>query len=318
MAKYTPNKNKKSITKKNDDVKKIQETEGGNFGKYMESTGGGTPFEKGNTNTRTTQENGKKRQSQNPTTNQPRTNDGKFTYKSVNGKSIDPKYGPSRGKTVNPLLTGGENGIEIEDVEKQFGGQSGAYWDKYKDKWYQKGGKVVTQGLSTKVSAETIWNMAKRRYDTVKGEFLGESESWSTKTGKKSAAEQAAIEKAKATGEQQYAIDASTGAIETKGGMKKALKDFAEKKKAPEKAPVVEEKVEESVTAEQPAKEQPAPVIENPEDKKPWGSGKYNIGQKNKAIASIKKELGDEYDPEIWEDETNLEEFIESNPTILD
>jgi len=310
MAKYTPNKNKKSITKKNDNVKKIQETEGGNFGNYKESTGGGTPFEKGNSNTRTTRENGKKREAQNPTTNQPRTNDGKFTYKSVNGKSIDPKYGPSRGKTVNPLLTGGENGIEISDVEKQFGGQSGSYWDKYKDKWYQKGGKVVTQGLSTKVSAETIWNMAKRRYDTVKGEFLGESESWSTKTGKKSAAEQAAVEKAKATGEQQYAIDASTGAIETKGGLKKAMKDFAEKKKAP----VVEEPKVAEPAAEAPVE---APK-ENPEDKKPWGSGKYNIGQKNKAISVIKEMLGDEYDAEIWEDEGSLEEFIEQNPTILD
>lgn len=307
MAKYKPNKNKKNI------VKKIQETEGGGFGQYQESTGGGTPFEKGNSNTRTTRENGKKREAQNPTTSQPRDKFGHFTYKSVNGQSIDPKYGPSRGKTVNPLLTGGDGTIKIEDVEKQWSSQSGAYWNKYKDKWYTKGGKVVTQGLSTKISAETVWNMAKRRYDQVKGEFEGESESWSTKTGKKSAAEKAAAQKVKSTGEQQYAIDASTGAIETKGGMKKALKDFADKKKAPEAAPVMEEKVEEKV-----ATEQPAPIVENPEDKKPWGSGKYNIGQKNKAIASIKKELGDEYDPEIWEDETNLEEFIESNPTILD
>ena len=312
MAKYTPNKNKKSITKKNDNVKKIQETEGGNFGNYQESTGGGTPFEKGNSNTRTTRENGKKREAQNPTTSQPRDSMGHFTYKSVNGKSIDPKYGPSRGKTVNPLLTGGDGTIKIEDVEKQFGAQSGVYWDKYKDKWYQKGGKVVTAGLSTKVSAETIWEMAKKRYDTVKGEFEGESKNWSTKTGKKSAAEKAAIQKAKSTGEQQFAIDSSTGAIETKGGMKKALKDFAEKKKAP----VVEEKVEEKVE-EQPAQNE-QPVAENPEDKKPWGSGKYNIGQKNKALNKIKAELGDEYDAEIWEDESTLEEFIDSQPTILD
>lgn len=304
MAKYTPNKNKKNI------VKKIQDTEGGNFGKYEESTGGGTPFEKGNSNTRTTQENGKKRQANNPTTNQPRTGDGKFTYKSVNGKSIDPKYGPSRGKTVNPLLTGGVNGIEIEDVKQNFAAQSGAYWDKYKDKWYQKGGKVVTEGLKTKVSASTIWDLAKKRYDSVKGEFEGETENWQTKGGKKSAAEQAAIQKVKSTGEQQYAIDASTGAIETKGGLKKAMKDFAEKKKAP----VVEEpKVAEPV-AEAPVE---APK-ENPEDKKPWGSGKYNIGQKNKAISVIKEMLGDEYDAEIWEDEGSLEEFIEQNPTILD
>lgn len=304
MAKYKPNKNKKNI------VKKIQDTEGGNFGNYQEAVGGGTPFEKGNSNTRTTRENGKKREADNPTTMQPRTNDGKFTYKSVNGQSIDPKYGPSRGKTVNPLLTGGKNGIEIDDVESSFAHQSGAYWDKYKDKWYTKGGKVITEGLKTKVSAETIWNLAKKKYDTVKGEFEGETENWETKGGKKSAAEKAAIEKVKATGEQQYAIDASTGAIETKGGMKKAMQEFAAKKKAPVVEEKVEEKVEEQVQPEQPK--------ENPEDKKPWGSGKYNLGQKKKVMEKIKQELGDEYDAELWEDETNLEEFIEANPTILD
>ena len=97
--------------------KKIEETQDSGFGKYSESTGGGKPFS--TSNTRTTRENGKYRQANNKT-NQPRTNDGKFTYKSANGKSIDPKYWPSRGKTVNPLLTGGVNGIKIEDVEQEF------------------------------------------------------------------------------------------------------------------------------------------------------------------------------------------------------
>lgn len=300
MAKYKPNKDKKSH------VKKIQETEGGNFGQYGEATGGGHPFEAGNSNTRTTQENGKLRQSENAgKTNQPRTGDGKFTYKSVNGKSIDPKYGPSRGKTVNPLLTGGQNGVMIEDVEKQFGSQSGSYWDKYKDKWHTSGGKVVTEGLQTKISAEEIWNLAKKKYDTVKGEFEGESENWQTKTGKKSAAEKAAIEKVQATGQQQNPIDVNTGAIETKGGMKKKMQEFAKAKKEPEQ-PKVEEKVQEQ-----------GQTYVSEEDKQPWGSGKYNMGQKKKALERAKQELGDEYDPMLWEDDAFLEEFIDSNPDIL-
>ena len=305
MAKYKPNKNKESH------VKKIQDTEGSNFGNYQESTGGGTPFEAGNSNTRTTRENGKKRQADNPTTNQPRTNDGKFTYKSVNGQSIDPKYGPSRGKTVNPLLTGGENGIKIDDVEQQFGSQSGSYWDKYKDKWHQAGGKVVTEGLKTKISAQEIWNLAKKKYDTVKGEFEGESENWKTKTGSKSAAEKAAIEKVQATGQQQNPIDVNTGAIETKGGMKKKMQEFVKAKTEPkvqEKAPeaVQEDKIEEQ-----------GQTYVSEEDKKPWGSGKYNMGQKKKALERAKQELGDEYDPMLWEDDAFLEEFIDSNPDIL-
>ena len=146
--------------------------------------------------------------------------------------------------------------------------------------------------------------MAKRRYDSVKGEFEGESENWSTKTGKKSKAEQAAQQKVKATGEQQYAIDASTGAIETKGGMEKAIKDFMASKKTVE-----------------PAKEEvaPAPAPEAPaedESKKPWGnSGKFNLKQANTAKSNIKTMLGSQYDEEFWTDEM-VEEFMESNPDI--
>jgi len=303
MAKYKPNKDKKSH------VKKIQETEGSGFGEYKESTGGGHPFEAGNSNTRTTQENGKLRQSENAgKTNQPRDLGGRFTYKSVNGQSIDPKYGPSRGKTVNPLLTGGDGTIKIEDVEKQFGSQSGSYWDKYKDKWHQAGGKVVTEGLQTKISAEEIWNLAKKKYDTVKGEFEGESENWQTKTGAKSAAEKAAIEKVKATKQQQNPIDVSTGAIETKGGLKKKMQDFVKAKTEP--------KVQEKAPEAEKAPEQPSPIVSE-EDKQPWGSGKYNIGQKKKALERAKQELGDEYDPMLWEDDSFLEEFIDSNPDIL-
>ncbi len=200
--------------------KKIQDTEGSGFGTYQESTGGGKPFS--TSNTRTTRENGKYRQANNKT-NQPRTNDGKFTYKSANGQSIDPKYGPSRGKTVNPLLTGGENGIKIEDVEKQWDAKKGDIWDKFKDKWYRKGSESILgsqKDYRTKVAGESIWEIARQRYDEVRKAFGGkivwdanakewvateegkEEDTWSeTKKGRPSATELAAKKEAKKSGD---------------------------------------------------------------------------------------------------------------------
>lgn len=196
--------------------KKIQDTQGSGFGSYYEDTGGGKPFN--TSNTRTTKENGKYRKANNKTM-QARTADGKFTYKSVNGDSIDPKYGPSRGKTVNPLLTGGKNGVKIEDVEKQFASESGGYWDKYKDKWYRKGGQAVVNGLKVKVAGKAIWDVAKERYDKVKGEFEGESKVFDkSKAGRTSQDAKAAQQKAKSTGESQYVLAQNSGGI--KGGQK--------------------------------------------------------------------------------------------------
>ena len=289
MAKYKPSKDSKKHI-----VKKMQETEGLNtgFGEYDESTGGGKPFEKGNSNTRTTRENGKTRQAQNPNTNQPRTNDGKFTYKSVNGESIDPKYGPSRGTTVPPTLTGGVNGIQIEDVEKQFSQKSGSYWDKYKGSWYNKGGKVMTQGLSTKISGEAVWNMAKE-YDKSLGEYKGESENWKTKTGKKSASEVEAAQQVKKSKEQQNVIEKETGGIETVG---KKFKEFVESKKKP-----VEEEVKEEAKEE--VKEEP--VVQDV----PFGSsGKLTQRHADNFKKQMKAELGSDFDNDI--DDATIEEFL--------
>lgn len=222
--------------------KKIQDTSGSGFGQYQEGVGGGSSPEAKDPNRRAPGVNSDYRKENNDTM-QPRTDDGKFTYKSVNGQSIDPKYGPSRGKTVNPLLTGGENGVKIEDVETQFANKGGAYWDKYKDKWYTKGGEVVTSGdFKTRVAAETIWNVAKRSYNEVTGEFGGkiefehklgnggtkkgegtsgaaESETFAeTKKGRPSKEESAAKQQAQASGEEQAVINQETGAIKTKPG----------------------------------------------------------------------------------------------------
>ena len=209
--------------------KKIQDTENGGFGKYKEGVGGGASPQPGDPSKHGHGVNSDHRKANNDTM-QPRTNDGKFTYKSVNGQSIDPKYGPSRGKTVNPLLTGGENGIKISDVEREFYNESGAIWSKYKDKWYQKGseyalmsqGSKHKKGFSTRVSGDAIWNVAKRRYDKVKGEFTGESGVFKEgKKGARTAEEQTAIQKAQQTGEEQAVINPSSGAIQLKPGTPK-------------------------------------------------------------------------------------------------
>lgn len=200
--------------------KKIQDTKDSGFGNYDEGVGGGGSPEAKDPNQRAPGVNSDYRK-QNNDTMQPRTSDGKFTYKSVNGQSINPEYGPSRGKTVNPLLTGGENGVMIEDVEKQFASQSGKYWDKYKDKWYHKGGEFVTSGdFKVRVAGEAIWNVAKRKYDSVKGEFANESSVFNeTKKGRPSLEEKAAKQQAQASGEEQAVINQNTGGIKLKPGV---------------------------------------------------------------------------------------------------
>lgn len=215
------------MANKNFKKKKIQDTEDSGFGTYQEGIGGGGSPKPKNPAQRAPGVNSDYRSSNNDTM-QPRTDDGKFTYKSVNGESINPKYGKSRGTTVNPLLTGGENGIQISDVEEQFDKQQGEYWDKYKDSWYQKGSEMVLPGkgkkdFHTRVAGEAIWNVATKRYDKVKGEFESESQVFSeTKKGRTSNAAKAAIQKAKKTGEEQAVIDPNTGGMRIKGvGAKK-------------------------------------------------------------------------------------------------
>ncbi len=204
--------------------KKIEETEGSGFGQYQEGIGGGASPN----GTSDPSEHGHGRNSDhrrdNNDTMQPRTDDGKFTYKSVNGEET--KY-ESRGETVNPLLTGGKNGIKISDVESQFSTQSGTYWNKYKDKWYQKGSEYVlmSQGKghkadwSVRVAGETIWDVAKKKYDKVKGEFTGESKVFKEgKKGARSSEEESARQLAQSTGKEQAVIEQSTGGIKVKPG----------------------------------------------------------------------------------------------------
>lgn len=65
----------------------------GKIGTYTESTGGGTPLKKGEK---------LKDHPEAHRVQQPRDEEGKFTYNSANAKEL--KYGPSRGTTVPPFL----------------------------------------------------------------------------------------------------------------------------------------------------------------------------------------------------------------------
>ena len=65
------------------------------IGTYQESTGGGTPLEKGEK---------LKDHPEAHRVSQPRDEQGRFTYNSANEKPL--KYGPSRGVTIPPFLRG--------------------------------------------------------------------------------------------------------------------------------------------------------------------------------------------------------------------
>ena len=82
--------------KVNDNVKAIVgKGTAASMGHFSESTGGGTPLAKGEK---------LKDHPEAKRVQQPRDEDGKFTYNSVNGLEL--KYGPSRGVTVPPILRG--------------------------------------------------------------------------------------------------------------------------------------------------------------------------------------------------------------------
>lgn len=222
----------------------IKDTEGGNFGQYEESNGGGTPKGGvwGGTDGRVGWEKRKKQGEVKEGENrqeQPRTADGKFTYNSVNGKET---VYESRGETVNPLLTNGENGVYIKDhankrgsfkegVETQFQNKSGELYDKYKDKWATKGAEKITKEgkkFHTVIAKENIFEIARRSFDIKTGMFEGEAEQWSEKKkGAPSNIEKAARKEAQKSGQETY-VKTPTGAIAIKGdssaaNFKKAL-----------------------------------------------------------------------------------------------
>lgn len=201
----------------------IKDTEGGNFGQYDEHKGGGTPRggvwggKNGRVGWNEREKSGELPQNAHRE-DQPRTKDGKFTYNSVNGKET--KY-ESRGETVNPLLTGGENGVKIEDAKKEFSDKQGSLYDKYKDKWYQKGSEMITKEgkkYTVKLSANDIWGIARVSFNVQKGSFENEAENFDkSKAGRHSKEEKAGIQEAKQNKGETFVKNAQ-GGIQQKAG----------------------------------------------------------------------------------------------------
>ena len=196
----------------------IKDMQNSGFGTYDEANGGGSPKgggwggQDGRVGWQKRVNNGEVKSGEHRES-QPRTNDGKFTYNSVNGKET--KY-ESRGKTVNPLLTGGENGIKIDEVEKQFASKTGSLYQKYKDKWYQRGTEMITKEgrkLKTVIAQHAVWDIARVSFNIQKGGFEYEDEAWAdkAKAGKRSAEEKAARKKAHQNQEETFVTDQKLG-----------------------------------------------------------------------------------------------------------
>lgn len=201
----------------------IKETEDGNFGNYEELKGGGTPRggvwggKDGRVGWDEREKSGELPQNAHRK-DQPRTRDGKFSYNSLNGKET--KY-ESRGKTVNPLLTGGVNGIKIDEVKKQFAAKQGNLYDKYKDKWYQKGSELIAKNgrkYNVKIAQNDIWEIARVSFDIKEGAFNYEKENFGkTKLGRRSKFEKQAIQEAKQSKGETFVQNAQ-GGIQQKAG----------------------------------------------------------------------------------------------------
>lgn len=269
--------------------KKIQETKDSNFGNYNEYHGGGTPIMQGGGR-------GAWHKAGEPghRDDQPRTEDGKFTYNSVNGKGLSSESDPTRGKTVNPLLTGGKNGVKIKDVEKQFSEKSGAYWDKYKGEWYKEGGEFIV-GSKTKVSAKPIWQVAYAKYDVKKGEFEGESENWSTKIGAKSKEEKAAMQQMKASGETEQAVlNKEDGSIKQKPGTK-PVESLKTKEPSLKSGEVKTTPVAPSVPQTQEKEEQVAPETASAPTSAPVSSQKSGVKYSADDVGKVKDYLSKKF-----------------------
>lgn len=201
----------------------IKDTEGGNFGNYKEQRGGGTPRggvwggKSGRVGWDERQKSGELPQSAHRK-DQPRTDDGKFTYNSVNGKET--KY-ESRGETVNPLLTGGENGIKIDEAKKEFSDKKGSLYDKYKDKWYQKGSELITKegrNYKIKLAQNDIWEIARVSFNLQDNAFATEPQNFlNTKSGRHSKEEKAAIQQAKKDKGETF-VKSANGGLQQKAG----------------------------------------------------------------------------------------------------
>lgn len=133
------------------------------IGTFKEATGGGTPLEKGEK---------LKDHPEAKRVQQPRDEEGKFTYNAANAKPL--KYGPSRGTTIPPFLKGVKMTFAIKKGDK-----------------INYNGSIYLAGVD--MTAKEFFNKCKE-YIFGKG-FEGVEDKVSAKKGKKSNEEKEIISK---------------------------------------------------------------------------------------------------------------------------
>lgn len=150
--------------KLNDTSKGVLGENATKLGHYSESTGGGVPLAKGE----------KLKDHPVHRVQQPRDDEGKFTYNSVNGKEL--KYGPSRGTTTPPFLQGIKLTFFQPGTKLKLDGPDG----------------IKVKIATIDMTVEEIVTACKH-YMAEEGGFLGMGEGSSiTKKGKKSVEEKEA------------------------------------------------------------------------------------------------------------------------------
>lgn len=302
----------------------IAKTKDGNFGKYEENTGGGEVVHADSKGSRGAWERGGKKEKREDS--QPRTADGKFTYNSANGKplkEISKVNGKSRGTTVNPVLTGGVNGVHFKhtsyNTEKdRFDTEK---WKKWADEhnWYNRGTEIVGYDGKIKLAPERLEVLAQEyidgkfgyykydKYGNKKGTETEDVKDWSSKPGRHADEEKSAIERAKTKGELgKRFVKKPKDQDESLGKYKispKIADEILEEMAAEEGKMYTPEKIvptkPEVPAMDVPKKEQPVPVMEKaPEEvakPSPELKGvKYNSEQVSKLKDLFIKTYGEE------------------------
>ena len=194
------------MVKLNDTSKGVLGEASEKIGNYQESTGGGTPLEKG------------EKLKDHPEARrvmQPRDENGQFTYNSANGKGL--KYGPSRGTTVPPFLRGIKLTYCQPGTKLKIDGQDG----------------IKIKIMTIDMTVEEMVNACKYYIESEEG-FAGMGEGSSiTKKGRKSKDEI----NAKA-GQAGY-IDPQKTSQKTQDEIKNAKAKYAAKNSAREVNPMI-------------------------------------------------------------------------------
>jgi hypothetical protein len=213
----------------------ISSTKGGQkIGDYQESTGGGTPMKKGDKidyvadNPQEAEMYKKDHPSAIVRVQQPRNEDGQFTYNSANRRTL--KYGPSRGETVPPFLLGAKltfakksgKGAFVTEAGKKYSlpediTSAEKFVEVYKDvkDWLNgdakgkggKTGKVVefTSGHMLDLYAKTFKKVGKNKPKYAKKKSAGPSDKQPIKKSETKLAENAGITTTK-KGEVDYSL----------------------------------------------------------------------------------------------------------------